>query len=353
MTPQTLPRGIAALEGRPLRLPRAGMVRLGEKGVSKSGKEYPRELDYFNLVDAPQVAKRYGEKPRELDIIFPANDAAATADICYMMYGATGWKCRGDGRIAYNREHDEEIECAGEDCRMVTENKCKRQMRLTFVCYLVPGLCVYQLVTSSWRSIENTLAFLNLLEEQFGRIDMIPLKLYREPYTTSYTDDAGKQHSQVHHCIRLDFAESLLNVKRLQLAGGRELALPEPTDECADDQYPRSLQQAEAAALPPAQEVIEAPAIAAVPEPEDSDFENDPVYQQNRTPFEILGYDKQTVLELLYKYRNDPDALGRYLGGQIDSQLAPIPEPTPAPKRQRKTNEPTIEKPASQGKWGF
>lgn len=47
MRTQQLPRGIAALEGRSLRLPRAGMIRLGEKGVSKSGKEYPRELDYF------------------------------------------------------------------------------------------------------------------------------------------------------------------------------------------------------------------------------------------------------------------------------------------------------------------
>jgi hypothetical protein len=361
MNGRALPHGIAALEGRPLRLPRAGIIRLGEKGISKSGKEYPRELDYLNVLpDAEQVAKFYSDllhipagelRLREIDVLFPVNDLAAIVDLCYLMYGATGWKCRGDGQIAYNREHDEEIECAGEDCKMVADNKCKRQMRLTFACYLVPGLCVYQIVTSSWRSIENTLAFCNVLEEQFGRIDMIPLKLYREPYTTSYTDEDGKQHQQVHHCIRLDFAESLLNVKRLQLAGGRDLSLPEPTDECADDMYPKSLQAAEKAALPPASEpvVIEQPAIIAVPDPEPEACDEASI----RQGFEILELDEVEQDALRDKYAGDPAKLIQYLSARIDAGLCD-PAPPPAAKpRQRKAAEPVIEAPKTQERWGF
>ena len=44
------------------RLPRLGKIRLGVKAISqKSGKEYPKETDYF--VCPPEVQAVYGEKP--------------------------------------------------------------------------------------------------------------------------------------------------------------------------------------------------------------------------------------------------------------------------------------------------
>ena len=48
------------------RLPRLGKIRLGEKKVSKSGKEYPAALDHFSLADVPEVQEIYGEKATEI-----------------------------------------------------------------------------------------------------------------------------------------------------------------------------------------------------------------------------------------------------------------------------------------------
>jgi hypothetical protein len=362
------PQGIAALESRPLRLPRAGRIRLGEKEVNDRGKEYPRELDYFNCTDAPLVGDVYGEKPRAIDVIFPTNDKRAIADTCYMRYGQSGPKCRGNGVTAWDMETGKERECLGEECEHASGDRpsCKRQMILTFVCYMVPGLCVYDLVTSGWRSIENTLAFLDTLESLFGRIDGLPLKMYREPYDTTRTDKDGKRKKQVHHCIRLDLEASLLDVKRLQLGGGAQMELPPAPVECADDMYPKSLQTEEAAALPPGVIVdtetgeIVSPPLAAVPDTPDvlEGYDDDPVYQLAKGGMDILDLDRAERLELLYKYRDDADGLCHHIGAVIDSQLVEIPqkpEPNPVkPARARKPQEPAIEGPAKpQGRYGF
>lgn len=359
-----LPYGIAALD-RPRRLPRAGRIRLGEKDKSKStGEEFPRELDYFNLIDAPQVADYYarvqGVAPddlrlRELDIIFPVNDKRTILDLAYMAYGKSGWKCRGDGITAYNRELDEAIDCAGEDCQLVAQGKCKRQGRLTYVCYLVPGLCVYDSISSAWRTLENWLATIETLQDLFGRIDSIPLKLYREPYEMTCTDSDGTLRKRVHHCCRLDVAASLLDVKRLRLGGGRALELEPAGDECADDMYPRSIQQREAPALP-AGPILEQPTRTpdpswgpqgeAAPDPVltllakvDEDLRCDIL-----TGFDIAGVERPQQLELLERYRGAPDKLQAYLSALVESQLqqsAPPPRTnidqrsarTPAPQR--------------------
>jgi hypothetical protein len=202
-------------------------------------------------------------------------------------------------------------------------------------------------MTSGWRSIENTLAFLDTLEGMFGRIDGIPLKLYREPYETTRTGKDGKRQKQVHHCIRLDVAASLLDVRRLQLAGGQDLALPEPPVECADDMYPQSLQAVEAAALPPVPDepagvVIESPPLAAVP----AGIEDDPVYQEMQGGFDILDTPMPERVAMLYQWRDDTEGLTRHLGNLIDAQLVPVPPKTQPARAPRYDQEPQIEAPA-------
>jgi hypothetical protein len=177
-------------------------MRLGEKETNANDREYPKELDYFNLTDSPSVSLHYarlkveelerklgmpgledekqeryqkqlalirgllakiigGDLPdettskalskalkcRELDIILPTNDKRAIADTCYMRYGASGPKCRGNGVTAWDMENGESIECFGEECEYASGDRpsCKRQMIFTFVAFRVPGLCVHDL----------------------------------------------------------------------------------------------------------------------------------------------------------------------------------------------------------------
>jgi hypothetical protein len=204
---------------------------------------------------------------------------------------------------------------------------------LTFICYRVPGLCVYDIVTSSWRSIENCLAFIGTLQGLFGRIDGIPLKLYREPYTISYVDDDGKQHSQEHHCIRLDVAASLLEVKRLVLGGGEKLELEPAPLECADDTYPKSIQahdhegNVEEVQALPAADGGEVTPPAATPNI-DVDLRltllegiSEDLRKEIMQGFEICEQTEDKQLQLLKRYKDQPDKLLGYLSAMVDATL--------------------------------
>jgi len=153
--------GIKGLSDQ-IRLPRRGRIRLGEKQVSpKTGAEYPKKLDYFLCPE--EVQEVYEEKPRELDILFPTNNVRAFWDQSYTRYGANGWLCRGDGERAIERETGELADCP---CDYLNDDaskalglsgaQCKRQGRLQFILFNVPGsLGVYEIATSSINSILN------------------------------------------------------------------------------------------------------------------------------------------------------------------------------------------------------
>lgn len=327
----SLPQGIKGVSDV-IRPQRAGRIRLGEKKISeKTGGEYPEKLDHFNFVDAPLAAEVYGDDCRELDILLPVNDKVQVLDMAYMRYAANGWRCRGDGEIAYNREHDLEIECAGEECQEFLAGSCKRQARFSFVLYRVPGgLSIYDIVTSGRRSIQNLASGLAMLESLFGQIDKIPLKLYLEPYETTFTGKDGKQHKSSAFCLRLEVAASLLEVKQLTL--GR-VEMPAPLLECADDLYPQPVQQAEA--LPPAQEwpqmleqPVQAPDPSREPEPvEEGEDAATPLLdglpkelrEEIATGFEICatGLEEQRVL--LERYHRQPQKLLGYLSARVDA----------------------------------
>jgi Recombination directionality factor-like len=330
-----LPYGIAAFDERPVRLQRGGRVRLGNKGVSqKSGKEYPRELDHFNLEDAPALQEFYGPgEVRRIPAFFPVDDARTILDLAYMAYGASGWKCRGNGVEALRRDTDTMIECLGEDCPGVKKGECKRQGRLTFLCYEVPGLRVYDFVTSSWRTIENALAFIQMLQGLWGHIDRIPFVMLREPYQTSYTDESGKQHAQTHHCVSFDVEASFLDVKRLGAGGNFEL--PEAPMECADDMYPKSLQERELKALGTAEdpEVIPAekprpllaPHVPQAPPPDPVT----PLEADIAQGFEICGTDAADQVRLRAVYKDTPEKLFEYLSALATTLSVGSPAPQP------------------------
>src|SRR3972149_5435581 len=187
------------------RLPRVGRVRLGIKEVSqKSGAEYPKQVDYFVVKpDASTSADAalafqdpYGDRPNELDIIFPVDDEALFADVNLKMYNRSwGLGCRGDAEWAMAKwdpaqdgprpqppEDDERppdqypqagtwantksqswvyrrIPCLAAQCPMQASEKpqCRMVMNLQFMLPLVRGIGVWQISTGSWNSIRNVL----------------------------------------------------------------------------------------------------------------------------------------------------------------------------------------------------
>lgn len=66
-------------------LPRVGFIKVGIKEVGRSGKEYPKSVDYFvpSGKYAGLFTKAYGEKPQTIQIMFPDDDPA---NVCNEMY---------------------------------------------------------------------------------------------------------------------------------------------------------------------------------------------------------------------------------------------------------------------------
>ena len=178
------------------RLPRLGKIRLGIKVERKNERgevtgSYPRAVDYFVL--SPELQKVYGEKPRSLDIMFPAEDPGEFAGQFYKRYShSRGLMCRGNGETCRRvtetppgqmagEELTQEAECGGTACPWYASGACKRVMNLQFLLPGAPGLGVWQIDTGSYHSIVTVNSALELIKSLCGRVSMIPLRLTLEP----------------------------------------------------------------------------------------------------------------------------------------------------------------------------
>lgn len=226
------------------RLPRLGKIRLGIKKLSRSGQEYPVEADCF--VCPPEVQKVYGEKPKELRIMFPVDDATQIFPQAYKWYGANaGLKCKGDGETAIRRwadleeplrqeiggQHDDnelvEIACR---CFRLESGECSEKGNLMVILPDVNLGGVYQIDTGSFYNIVELNSTIDYLKALLGRIALIPLTLRREAVEIPFQ---GKKRT--HHLLKLIFSGDLATVQRIReqtrwLPSPR-FELPEPMED--------------------------------------------------------------------------------------------------------------------------
>lgn len=82
-----------------------GSITSGIKKISeKTGNEYPASIDYFNILDFPELIKSYGDKPKKLVIFFPTNNPEDFLDINYVLYGKNNQLIRKcDGETCFHR----------------------------------------------------------------------------------------------------------------------------------------------------------------------------------------------------------------------------------------------------------
>lgn len=241
------------------RLPRLGKIRLGIKKLSRSGQEYPVEADCF--VCPPEVQKVYGERPKELRIMFPVDDATQIFPQAYKWYGANaGLKCKGDGETAIRRwadleeplrqeiggRHDDnelvEIPCS---CFRLESGECSEKGNLMVILPDVNLGGVYQIDTGSFYNIVELNSTIDYLKALLGRIALIPLTLRREAVEIPFQ---GKRRT--HYLLKLIFAGDLATVQRIReqtrwLPSPR-FELPEPTEDGPDPASPPPAIEAEA-----------------------------------------------------------------------------------------------------------
>gem|GEM_PF-5096766 len=355
------PWGIAGL--RPPILPKGGTVRPGEKRVSEGGREYARELDYFNVEDAPALREYYGEQPRALRGMFASDEITEVIDLGYKRWHQNNTiGCRGDGRRAIDIDAGGvEVECSGEDCEHVQSKKCRRQIQISFlpigdlepITFLSMG--IHTLTSGGWRTINNTLAWVNLMVTLYGRLAGIPWVMHREPYKIEREAADGKKINQVHQTIRFDIE------KPLEIALPGSPGRPPAFDTCSEPSlYPQSMTRG-AAALPESRVIEQAP--APVPElgPVEAllaQVEDETLRREIVTGFDIAGLPEEQQLGLLERYAGAPDKLQAYLSALVDQQLqggrqAPPGRTAPPKRTPDLVQKPPARQPARTAQRGF
>jgi hypothetical protein len=240
-----------------VRIPRLGKIHLGVKVPSeKTSSQYPKATDYFVCPD--EVKKVYGEKPTELEIMFPVEDPEVFAQQWLRAYSMTqGLVCIGNGVEARRKvdtatgamaDHTtkqwewKQITCDPQECPDYEGKRCRRVMNLQFLLPQVPGLGVYQIDTSSFYSIVNLNSMIKMLKGILGRCCMVPLTLTLGQIEVSPPGQTKKKVYIMH--IKQENIKLAQLAKIAQLAPGKVL-IPEPeTEEPPEDLFPHEHPQA-------------------------------------------------------------------------------------------------------------
>lgn len=243
------------------RLPRLGVIRLGEKRESKSGKEYPAALDHFNFRDCPELAEMFGNECRELyPVMLPADDEEIWFPTSRSAYGQSGLYCRcSDGETAFRvfKPEDQqsvaylksrpdikvepgdlfELPCPAEACVWQQKGACKNLGRLFIMLPNVPRFGVYEIRTSSFNSIVNVLNVARAVHNMISRVTGVPFALRVEPIQVQ-PDGRAKTV----HVLNLECRASLVQLagirKRLAAAGGSAIAMIEAPEDTPEDLFP-------------------------------------------------------------------------------------------------------------------
>ena len=215
-------------------LPRLGMIKLGVKLTKeKNGEkiEYPSEVDYFVVPE--EVQKVFGEKPKELRIMFPSEDTEMIASRAFKYYGSNRLRCKGNGEDALCYRGDltkshilvDEADREGSEheqvycqcpCPLFEQKKggCNIVLDLMFMIPEVSLGGIYQISTGSHlnrQRVDDYIAYLNSL---VGRISRLPLKMSREETKTTYINKENKRVTSTHHLLKFDFLGNANDLRR-------------------------------------------------------------------------------------------------------------------------------------------
>ena len=174
-------------------LARIGKIHLGVKQKNKGGNLYPTATDYFVVYEdgntSPEIVAKfkalYGEKPKELDIMFPVNDPEVFFPQWLKRYGNNRLLCKGDGETAFETNPQtgeiKQIECKYRNCPYYQKGQCREVGNLLFYVQGIPE-GVFQIDTSSINSIKKINTAIDIIKStNGGKIAGIPLKLALVP----------------------------------------------------------------------------------------------------------------------------------------------------------------------------
>lgn len=229
-----------------VRIPRLGKIRLGIRVKNKEGVEHPEKTDYFVFPKEGEsslrgaLVKAFGEEPKALRILIPAEDDETWCEQYYKLYQSSrDMVCKGDGKTACRTVDVKtgelptkttqtikyiDMPCKGRECPQYGRTGCGEVMNLRFVLPEVPGLGVWQIDTGSINSILNINSCAKLIRRAFGRISLIPLILSFDPIDVKIPESGKKSRAYVLN-LRTDVTlAQLADVARNQ---AKQFAVPD------------------------------------------------------------------------------------------------------------------------------
>jgi len=229
-------------------------IRLGEKRTSsKTGEEYPVELDYF--VCPKEIREVFGDEPTEITVFFPIADRKKVFQQSYEKYGGNkALLCWGDG-VSAQRKNLEDGSWEDRKCPCEYLGKsCDKRGHLRF---MIPSVSIgkfYECQVGGTVSFQELNSAFFLAERTTGgRWAMVPFKMRRVQKRLKIP---GTAKMKTHWVVTLELIATLEQVSRvaageiLYLGQGKkyELEIPdlsEQKDESRKVYTPEELEKEE------------------------------------------------------------------------------------------------------------
>lgn len=229
-------------------------IRLGEIRVSsKTGEEYPVELDYF--VCPKEIREVFGDKPTEITVFFPIADRKKVFQQSYEKYGRNkAMLCWGDGVTAQRKNlKDGSWEDRKCPCEYLGKS-CNKRGHLRF---MIPSVSIgkfYECQVGGTVSFQELNSAFFLAERTTGGCwAMVPFKMRRVQKRLKIP---GTAKMKIHWVVTLELIATLEQVSRvaageiLYLGQGKkyELEIPdlsEQKDESRKIHTPEELEKEE------------------------------------------------------------------------------------------------------------
>lgn len=210
-----------------LKMPRIGKIKVGEKRVNQSGKEYPVSTDYF-ICDSKYKKffnDAYGDKPKKIQIVFLSDNFADSCD--------ERWECRdAQGRLTGKGDGENWLVWNGEDYVPVSRElspdilkKAGKWETILTVRFVIPAIRgVFGVFEFSTKGVKSSIPQIrdtfDSVQQMAGTIINVPFDLIVEKVISQ--KPGSKNKFPVVSLVANLGSENLELLKGYYLSGGKE-----------------------------------------------------------------------------------------------------------------------------------
>jgi hypothetical protein len=207
-------------------LPEAGRVKIGEKRMSASNKEYPASLDYFRATGtfANHFHKIFGDKPDKLTIVFISDHIADSCNeeyACWEKGKRWGW---GDGEtFSVWDTVKKDYVVVDKTSPLLAGKKWDIMLTLRFVIPELKGVLGHWVFATKGAktTIPSIVKSFDFIKERVGTVIGVPFELVVEK-AKGYSPGEPRQYSKVK--LIPCFSEQYMEKVRDFLASGKSLS---------------------------------------------------------------------------------------------------------------------------------